>query len=219
MRIDFHISQNEMGNFMESCEAVIRNVGRGAKAATEYAAWDIMSESLGQVPVDTGTLASSAFAGVSRRTDTKNYTYGAVLGYGDIRGMAKQANLGPIEWLMTPSNPVNPRSGLPASAYSARVHEDLDMPHPNGGKAKFLEDPIREWASGKFTRTAMTYWKRAIEYSNKRSLLADYYSRREGRRKPTFSKFRPMPTRTSKFVEAGKGVQRGGQSVYKGESR
>lgn len=215
MRIDFHISQNEMGNFMESCEAAIRNVGRGSKAATEYAAWDIMSDSLGQVPVDTGTLASSAFAGVSRRTDTKSYTYGAILGYGDIRGLAGQVDFGPIEWLMQPSNPLNPKSGLPASAYSARVHEDLDMPHPNGGKAKFLEDPIRTWASGKFARTAMTYWKRAIEYTTRYSY--SYYSRREGKRLINFD--RKSKFMDSTFKQHSTDTQRGGQTVYKGESR
>ena len=81
MRIDFHISERELGNFRVTCEAAIRNVGEGTKAATEFAAWSIMSDSLGEVPVDTGTLISSAFMGVSRRTDTKNYRYGAILGY------------------------------------------------------------------------------------------------------------------------------------------
>lgn len=28
--------------------------------------------------------------------------------------------------------------------YAVRVHEDLTMPHPRGGQAKFLEQPARE---------------------------------------------------------------------------
>lgn len=200
MRIDFNISQSERGNFVTACEAVIRNVGASTKAATEYAGWEIMSDSLGQVPVDTGTLISSAFLGVSERGDVKRgYVYGAVLGYGQPSGLSSAMGLGfktktvhvpagPImwqngkvikshqgysetrqyeegmTWLMTPSNGVNPKNGLPASAYAGRIHEDLGMPHPNGGKAKFLEDPVRNWAAGKFARTAMTYWQRAIKY-------------------------------------------------------
>lgn len=166
MRIDFTISQSELGKFQTSCEALIRNVGTGTKAATEYAGWDIMSDSLSQVPIDTGTLASSAFLGVSRRTNVSNYRYGAVLGYGDSVAMLSGLHMGGVEWLMAPTNNVNPKSGLLASSYAAKVHEDLDMPHPRGGKAKFLEDPVRNWASGKFARTAMYYWKNAIEYSN-----------------------------------------------------
>lgn len=28
--------------------------------------------------------------------------------------------------------------------YAAKIHEDLEMPHPRGGQAKFLEQPLRE---------------------------------------------------------------------------
>lgn len=28
--------------------------------------------------------------------------------------------------------------------YATKVHEDMEMPHPNGGQAKFLEQPLRE---------------------------------------------------------------------------
>jgi hypothetical protein len=31
----------------------------------------------------------------------------------------------------------------PASAYAARQHEDLTLAHPNGGKAKYLEDSMK----------------------------------------------------------------------------
>lgn len=218
MRIDFNIAQSERGNFITACEAAIRNVGAGTKAATEYAGWDIMSDSLDQVPIDTGTLVSSAFLGVSSRTDVKSYKYGAILGYGDISGLATQVDFGPVDWLMEPTNGINPKSGLPASAYAAVVHEDLSMPHPNGGKAKFLEDPIRNWAAGKFARTAMTYWKRAISYSDaSRAMMSYRYS--TGTRKLTFTKFKPPKIRHVAFTKQGSGVQRGGTYVYKGENR
>lgn len=221
MRIDFNISQAERGNFINACEAVIRNVGAGTRIATLDAASSIMSESLEQVPVDTGTLVSSAFAGVSRRNDlSKNsYRYGAILGYGDIRGLAPHMDLGPVEWFMDPTNPVNPKSSLPASAYAARVHEDLDMPHPNGGKAKFLEDPIRNWASGKFARTAMTYWADAISYSGRAGRQSTFlfnWSWREHAFKPKFVNMFRFPMRKTSWTQKGTGIQRGGKTVHKG---
>lgn len=222
MRIDFHISQGERGNFLNACEAAIRNVGVGTRAATLEAASSIMSESLEQVPVDTGTLISSAFAGVSRREDlSKNsYRYGAILGYGDIRGLSGQVDFGPVEWFMSPTNPINPKSSLPASAYAARVHEDLDMPHPNGGKAKFLEDPVRNWASGKFARTAMTYWARAISYSGRAGRQSTFlysWNWREHAFKSRFVNMFRFPTRKTSWTQKSTGVQRGGNTVYKGK--
>lgn len=215
MRIDFNISQTEAGKFRTACEAAVRNVGTGTKAATEFAAWSIMSDSLGEVPVDTGTLISSAYLGISRRTDLKNYRYGAILGYGQPEGLSSQVDFGPIEWAMPPTNNVNPKNGFQASTYAAKVHEDLDMPHPRGGKAKFLEDPIRNWASGKFARTAMVYWAEAITYTTYKGFERRY----RPRARDWSFKFAERREARVNFVERGKGVQRGGEYVRKGESR
>lgn len=252
MRIDFNISQTELGKFRTSCEAVIRNVGSGTRAAVTEAGISIMNESMRQVPVDTGTLLDSAFLGISRRDDVVGYRYGAVLGYGTPEGLAGQTGLNnkktvtvkdpggpymwdssgnvlasapartyktsvdaPMDWYILPNNGVNPKNGLQASTYAGRVHEDLDMPHPNGGKAKFLEDPVRNWASGRFARTAMTYWKQAIHtskhYARKR------YNLRERTYEIKFTKY-PSYSHSVKFEKSGTGVQRGGRSVYKGVS-
>lgn len=218
MRIDFNISQTEAGKFRTACEAVIRNVGEGTKAAVTDACISIMSDSFSQVPVDTGTLYDSAFFGVSRRTDVKNYRYGALMGYGDFEGLADVASLGPIEWLKEPNNGVNPKNGYQASTYAAKVHEDLDMPHPNGGKAKFLEDPVRNWAAGRFARTAMTYWSRAISYVNRghfgqRYVPGNRY--RSGQWKTVYNKYARIEAHT-KFVERGSTIQRGGEYSNRG---
>lgn len=251
MRIDFNISQTEMGQFRTACEAVIRNVGAGTKAAVTDAGVSIMAESMGQVPVDTGTLRDSAFLGISRRDDVAGYRYGAVLGYGTPEGLAGHVGLNnkktikvndpggpymfnakgevlksapsrtisstvdaPMDWYIVPNNGVNPKNGLLASTYAARVHEDLDMPHPNGGKAKFLEDPIRNWASGKFARTAMTYWKAAITYSE---MKHNYVGRRTRSGNYRF-KHLPYKAANISFVEHSTGVQRGGEYVRGGAS-
>lgn len=194
MRVDFHISNSERGNFHVACEAAIRNVGGSTKAAVEEAAFEIMSESMAQVPVDTGALIQSAFVGIAKRSNIKSSSFGAVLGYGSYHGIGSaigptvtkggdkpgaipelgigtysvdmSVGLGGIEWMVAPRNVINPKTGLPADSYAPIVHEDLNMPHPNGGKAKFLEDPINEWAAGRFSRVAQNYWRTAISYIN-----------------------------------------------------
>ena len=211
MRIDFNLSQRELGKFVESCEAVVRNVGASTKSATVEAIIDIMSDALNEVPIDTGTLASSIFGGVYQRMDLKGYRYGGVLGFGEPRGLAVNLGASNIEWISEPNNAINPKSGLPASAYAARVHEDLDMPHPNGGKAKFLEDPVRNYAASKFARTAMVYWKRAIQWSN---FAGSRLTRKNGRLIQTMgSKYKVF---RYKFEQQSTGVQRGGERTWKG---
>lgn len=167
MKVTFNIAESEQKAFVRACEAAITSIGYGTKQGVLEAANAIMMESQHQVPKKTGTLASSAFVGVSRRVDLKTYKYGAVLGYGQYQGVGSLANLGSqiggIEWIWSPTNPKNPISGLPAGIYASKVHENLVYTHPNGGKAKFLEDPIREWAAGRFNRTVAEYWKIAIE--------------------------------------------------------
>ena len=175
MNIRWDISQTEAGKFVTMCEATIRNVGRGTKHATELACAEILADSLEQVPVDTGTLASTGNYVVNRRTDVTGYVYEGTVGYAGafVSGMVAQGVRGTVGSKITSANaqmghnPVNPKNGLPASAYAAIVHEDLDMPHVRGGKAKFLEDPVRAYAS-RFTRVAETYWRWAIEITKGR---------------------------------------------------
>lgn len=160
MRINFLIDQRELGRFDAACEAIITNVGRGTKAATVEAVSTILNDALQQVPVETGTLANSIFGGTYRRADIKGYTYAGVVGFG------APDSIDNVDWIKEPNDGINPKSGVKASAYATRVHEDLDASHPNGGKAKFLEDPVRDYAANNFARTAVTYWKRAINSSS-----------------------------------------------------
>ena len=167
MRVDFQFAESEHKKFKNACEVAISRVGNSSQTAVMEAAQEIMMESMSQVPKDTGTLARSAFIGVSRVDKLKSYRYGAVLGYGTYAGIGDTSYLNGIEWIWEPTNPVHPKHGFRASAYAGRVHEDLTQPHRNG-KAKFLEDPVRDWSSGKFARVAYKYWKQAIE-------SVDYY--------------------------------------------
>ena len=76
---------------------------------------EIMSNSQVEVPKDTTALVNSGF--IVNEGDS------IILGYGG------------------PNTKINPKTGIPTEEYALRVHEDLDMNHPRGGKAKFLEDP------------------------------------------------------------------------------
>lgn len=137
MRGQFTFSKKEVSQFGDRCEASIRNVFRGTKKATEAACQEILDNSMAEVPKDTHTLLMSAFYEVSRRR-IKVWAYEAILGYGGN------------------GDPINPRTGQPASTYMVDVHEDLTARHPVG-KAKFLEDPVREYANNNFKRTVFKY--------------------------------------------------------------
>lgn len=141
--IDF--SQSELKEFEARCDAAIRNVGRGTRKATVAACEEILANSKEQVPKDTLTLLTSAFYEVSRRTDTAatTWAYEAIIGYGGN------------------GDPINPKTGRRASSYMVEVHEDLSVFHPTG-KAKFLEDPIREYARENFFRNVFTCAKESL---------------------------------------------------------
>lgn len=159
MRVEFHISKAEQGKFESSLEALLFNVDTATKRGTEQACREIMDESLKQVPRDTGTLASTAFYDVVRNRATKRYTYQGVVGYAGTAGSGASFDK------------LNPKSGSNVSDYAVRVHEDLDAKHPNGGKAKFLEDPVRAYGNERFSRVAETNWRYAIESSDGRATL------------------------------------------------
>ena len=191
MNIQFVMHHSYTNDFVNSCEAVIRNVGQGTLAATKQAVSEIMEESQRQVPVDTGALKASAWSEIRRRGDVKGYRYEGHMGYANRIGNAyssitpsgRELSAGSTVFrhsgrldvksaqpdvARATTGMVNPKSGKAVSLYAARVHEDLRMPHANGTKAKFLEDPVRAYGASRFTRVAETYWKQSIEMMNLR---------------------------------------------------
>lgn len=141
MRLTFDIRRTDVKNFAASCEAMINRVGNGSRKALVEACNIISENSLAQVPRDTDTLANSQFWEV-----TGSYKIGweAVIGYGGN------------------GDPINPKTGKAASSYMLKVHEDLST-HHFIGKAKFLEDPVREYAIMKHPRTIVKYISEAID--------------------------------------------------------
>ena len=140
MRASINISREVLRDFANSCELTISKVGNGSRKATIEACRVISEASLNQVPRDTGTLALSQFWEVTGHWKTG---WTGTIGYGGN------------------GNPINPKTGKPASSYMAVVHEDLTVKHPIG-KAKFLEDPLREFAMENFPRTVLKYVQDAM---------------------------------------------------------
>lgn len=140
MRVTFTIPQKDVSNFEGRCSALISKVGNGSRKALKAACEEISAASLAQVPRDTETLAASHYYEIHGGYRTG---WDAEIGYGK-------------------PDYVNPKSGKPASSYMVKVHEDLDAVHPVG-KAKFLEDPIREYTRENFPRTVHKYLEEALE--------------------------------------------------------
>jgi hypothetical protein len=145
--IQFRINKVKGQFFSGYVRAFLYKVDRGTKAAVTEAVNEIAKQSLIQVPKDTGTLASSLQVEVFRTTtgfSPKTWQYGASIYYGGN------------------GDPVNPENLMPASTYMMTVHEDLAMYHVAPTKAKFLEDPVREYAENRlaadFAKNCRNYW-------------------------------------------------------------
>ena len=141
MRVSLSFNASQQSRFKAQCNAVISKVGNGSRKALVAACNAISDDSLSQVPRDTNTLALSQYWEI-----TGNYRTGwsAEIGYGGN------------------GDPVNPKTGKPASSYMLAVHEDLSVYHVHG-KAKFLEDPVRDYAQERFPRTVFRYIQDAID--------------------------------------------------------
>lgn len=109
--------------FYRSLKLVARGTGVETALVAREACKAIRKQSLSEVPRDTTTLAHSFSYRVRRHGNDK---VTARLGYG-LNG-----------------DPVNPETGKSASEYMMEVHEDLSAYHPVG-KAKFFEDPLRDY--------------------------------------------------------------------------
>ncbi len=122
-------------SFNNRLDILFDNVMHGTKKAANECCDEIMALSLAQVPRDTGALAGSIFKDVQRRGDIVGYSYEGVVGYGQ-------------------NSAFNTKSNAAVSDYMMQIHEDMSAVHTTG-KAKFLEDPFREYG---FTRFMNKYY-------------------------------------------------------------
>lgn len=133
--INFSFDKSSLSRFDAQCNIAISKLGNGSRKALVEACREISEESLNQVPRDTETLALSQYWEITGYWKTG---WEAEIGYGGN------------------GDPINPKTGRPASSYMVAVHEDMHATHVRG-KAKFLEDPIRAYAAAKFPRTVFKY--------------------------------------------------------------
>ena len=109
-------------NFEKGVRIAQQKVGFGTAGILAEEAKVVMEMSKRQVPKDTHSLVSTAFVTPRRQ-----------------RGPVSKVEFG------YSGQARNPKTGQMAYEYLIAVHEDLTKHHPNG-KAKFLEDPLREYA-------------------------------------------------------------------------
>lgn len=114
MKVDSSKFQNKVTNLLTA-------VAQGSSGVTKEFTEALYSATLTEVPKDTNTLSSSAY----REVEQGFLRTHGVVGYGGN------------------GDPMNPKSRRHASEYMVVIHEDLSMNHPNGGKAKYLENPAR----------------------------------------------------------------------------
>lgn len=138
--LNFQFDKKSLKEFEANCNIVVSKLGSGSRKALQEACNEILGESMAQVPLDTSTLMLSAFWEITGHYKTG---WDAVIGYGGN------------------GDPVNPKTGKPASSYMVAVHEDLEAVHPVG-KAKFLEDPVRDYAKERFPRTVFKYAQESL---------------------------------------------------------
>lgn len=138
--LNFSFEKKSLKDFEAQCNIAISKLGNGSRKALIEACEEILDESMMQVPVDTSTLMDSAYWEVKGHWRTG---WNATIGYGGN------------------GDPINPKTGRPASSYAVAVHEDLSVVHPIG-KAKYLEDPVRAYAAKKFPRTVFKYAKASL---------------------------------------------------------
>jgi hypothetical protein len=137
---EFSFDKDSLSNFDAQLNVILSKVGRGTKKGTIAACEELLQMSLAEVPRLTNTLANSGYYEVEGSYKTG---FRGIVGYGGN------------------GDPINPVTGEPASSYMLAVHENLSAHHPIG-KAKFLEDPAREYARSHFPRTVFKYAQESL---------------------------------------------------------
>jgi hypothetical protein len=115
-----------------SLDNVIQSVASASSVALWHEAEYDLKRSKPLVPVETGALQASG------RVEEDELTVGG----------------GILEEFFADIIYGGPAGSAPGQAadvdYAVRVHEDLEVSHPHGGQAKFLEQPVNEeWGSGR----------------------------------------------------------------------
>lgn len=107
---------------------------------------EIAEESLSECPLDTGELRESMLVKVNRNTIMTGNANGTPNRAGNITERKQGYNAE-----ITYNTP-----------YAVKQHEDMSLRHTNGGKAKFLEDPLKKY-EGKLKENISLELRRKIK--------------------------------------------------------
>lgn len=113
-----------MDGFNRWARAIDKDMQFASVEAMEFSVEELTRMTLAQVPRDTNALADSFDA----RLELHNGRVVARMGYGLKNNVARKAG------------------AKAPSEYMTEVHEDLEVPHAVG-KAKYFEDPLRDFST------------------------------------------------------------------------
>jgi hypothetical protein len=119
---------------VEGIDKVARNINRQLEKMKEVSiegleevGLDLLGKAVRQAPVDTGDLRGSGSVSFGGNVIAQGTKEGGVVATGKAGRSAKPE--------------VTVGFSVP---YAHRQHEDLEYHHPRGGKAKYLEDPLKQ---------------------------------------------------------------------------
>lgn len=119
---------------VEGIDKVLRNINRQIARMKEVTVegvedvgLDLLGKAVRDAPVDTGDLRGSGTAAFGDNVIAEGTKEGSVIVTGRAGRSAKPE--------------VTVGFSVP---YAHRQHEDLEYHHPRGGKAKYLEDPLKQ---------------------------------------------------------------------------
>lgn len=133
LNISMKMDYKSITKMMANVERYMIDAKQGAKEALKEFGERVMIESAKECPRDTWTLVNTRWVGEPRAIVDG---YQLKIGYGGRNDL------------------VNTKTGIPASKYMVKVHEDLITYH-SVGNAKFLENPVRRNATNFRNITAL----------------------------------------------------------------
>lgn len=119
------MSFSGIGRVQGQIRSIIKNMTPAIQEALMEEMEIEREEVINRIPKDTESLAASThlISGDPKRRTPKNIAAATII-VGD--------------------DTINPKTHVPTKEYAAKVHEDLEADHPNGGQAKYLESVLKE---------------------------------------------------------------------------
>lgn len=122
----------------KNLEKAIKKAGTASARAISAGALGILGEAMRNAPVDKGDLRRSGYAEVDTAKNGNVFEAGVKGKDKNNKVVVKKKAVGNV------SGDVSGVVGF-AVPYAVKQHEDLELNHPEGGGAKFLENAVNEF--------------------------------------------------------------------------